>query len=113
MSRAHRYLAVLVLVATTLGLSAVSAGARTPRNCNSADLRYPFSAGGPRAFGVFKLHIANGSCATAHRVAKSWMARFEAAFRAGHLVLPREAGGFTFRASPAHVPQTYHARGRG
>jgi hypothetical protein len=112
MSRAHKFVALVVLAAAMFALPATAGAAASSRSCNSTDLRYSFSPGGPKTFGVFKLQIANGTCTTAHRVAKAWMHRFETAFRAGHLVLPRTVSGFMFKTSPAHVPQTYLARGR-
>jgi hypothetical protein len=112
MSRVYKCLTTVLLTAAIFALPAATVTAATGRNCNSADLRYPFSPGGPKAFGVFKLRIANGTCTTAHRVAKTWMHRFETTLRAGHVVLPRAVSGFTFRTSPAHVPQTYISRGR-
>jgi hypothetical protein len=39
--------------------------------------------------GVFRLRIVGGRCATAHKVATDWMARFEANIRAGHIRLPK------------------------
>jgi hypothetical protein len=80
--------------------------------CKSADLRYPFNPGGPKTFGVFKLRITGGHCPTAHRVAKAWMARFEANLRAGRVKLPRSVAGFAFKTLPADAAQTYRERGR-
>ena len=68
----------LVAVAAGLGSSAAVAHASTTHRCKSADLRYPFEPGGPKTFGVFKLRITGGRCATAHRVAKIWMEKLEA-----------------------------------
>jgi hypothetical protein len=82
------------------------------RGCRSADLRYPFMPGGPTTFGVFGLRIAHGPCATAHRVAKAWMSRFEAAFRAGHLIMPRSVDGFRFTTLDAHQAQEFRERGQ-
>jgi len=110
MSHISKLLAAVVIAAACL-LPAAAAGAPTPRGCNSADLRYPFMPGGPRTFGVFELRVAGGSCVTAHRVAQAWMTRFEAAFRAGRVRLPRSVDGFTFTTLPAHVAQTYRERG--
>src|SRR3954449_6466101 len=64
---------VLPIAVAVLLLGAAAADART---CRSADLRYPFMAGGAKTFGVFKLRIDGGSCPTAHSVAKTWMRRF-------------------------------------
>ena len=106
------------IIATFLAaclVPAAAAGASAPRNCRSADLRYPaelFAPHGPLTFGVFQLRIAHGSCATAHAVAKAWMSRFESAFRAGRTVLPRAVDGFKFTTLPVHVAQTFRERGR-
>lgn len=100
---------VLSLVALTPAVAAASTGART---CQSRDLRYPFSPGGPKTFGVFHLRIAGGGCASAHHVAKDWMTRFEAGFRTGHLRLPKSVDGFHFANLPARAAQTYRERGR-
>jgi hypothetical protein len=109
-----RHLVALLAIAAALALvpPPASADARPTRTCTSADLRYPFQPGGPRTFGVFRLQITGGSCATAHRVAKAWMTRFEKALRAGRLKLPRSVAGFTFTTLPAREPQTYRERGR-
>jgi hypothetical protein len=105
--------AAAVVCATVAALlpSAV-ADASPTRSCKSADLRYPFTAGGPKTFGVFKLRITGGKCTTAHRVAKAWMKEFEANVRAGRLKLPRSVAGFTFTTLPANAAQTYRERGR-
>src|SRR5919198_2928961 len=79
---------VLSLIALAL-VAAAPAGAATHR-CRSADLRYPFVTGGPKTFGVFKLKITNGRCATARRVAKDWMKRFEGDLARGRVKLPRQ-----------------------
>ena len=93
---------------------AATADARPTRVCKSADLRYPFEPGGPKTFGVFKLQITGGRCATAHRVAKAWMTRFESDLRDGNgpVKLPRSVLGFRFRQLPPNAPQTYRLRGR-
>ena len=103
--------AVLVVVAAA-ALSSAVAGARPTLRCKSADLRYPFQPGGPKTFGVFRLRITGGKCATAHRVAKRWMKRFEANLRAGHVKLPRSVDGFAFTSVPPNAAQTYNERGR-
>jgi hypothetical protein len=100
---------VLAIAVAVLLLGAAAADART---CRSADLRYPFMAGGPKTFGVFRLRIDGGSCATAHSVAKTWMGRFEANLRAGRVRLPTSVQGFSFKTLPAHAAQTYSERGR-
>ncbi len=105
--------AVLVLVACALAAAAAATAASArSRGCDSADLRYPFQPGGPKAFGVFELRIAGGRCATAHEVAAAWMKRFEAAFRAGRTVVPRSVAGFRFTTLPAHEVQAFRERGR-
>jgi hypothetical protein len=103
--------AVVLATATALLPSAV-ADARPTLRCKSADLRYPYEAGGPKTFGVFKLRITGGRCSTAHRVAQAWMKKFEANVRAGRLELPRTLAGFTFTTLPANAAQTYRERGR-
>ena len=126
MSKPYRIVVPLVLVAACLLPGAATGAAATeaaateaaateaaaPLSCQSADLRYPFEPGGPKTFGVFNLRIAGGRCALAHRVAKAWMTKFEAAFRAGRTVLPRSVNGFSFATLPAHVAQTFRERGR-
>jgi hypothetical protein len=102
---------VIALAAVAVLLPAASAEAKATR-CTSADLRYPFQPGGPKTFGVFRLKITNGSCATAHRVAKTWMKRFERNLRNGEVKLPRHVRGFTFETLPATEAQSYRERGR-
>jgi hypothetical protein len=104
-----RLLIAAVLVALAVLLPAAAADAR---GCKSADLRYPFTTGGPKDFGVFKLRIAGGGCAAAHRVAKIWMRRFERNLRAGHVKLPRSVRGFTFKTLRPTEAQSYNERGR-
>jgi len=103
-----------VLLVTAAGvLAPAAAGAATPHRCHSADLRYPFQPGGPNDFGVFKLRIAHGRCATAHRVAKRWMARFEAGLSdPGRLKVPRNVLGFHFVTLKPDASQTFNERGR-
>jgi len=104
------------LLATTVALAAAlpaqAAHARPTLVCKSADLRYPFRAGGPKTFGVFKLRITGGACPTAHRVAKEWMREFEAGLRAGRVKVRRTVQGFRFTTLPANAAQTYRLRGR-
>jgi hypothetical protein len=88
-----------------------AATAAGPLTCKSGDLRYPFMSGGPKSFGVFKLRISHGTCATAHSVAKAWKQKFEAAMSAGHLKLPKSVDGFSFKTLPAHEAQTYSEKG--
>jgi hypothetical protein len=104
-------LAAVVVVVCAL-LAAASAPAMSARACNSADLRYPFQPGAPKAFGVFELRITGGPCATARRVAAAWMKRFETAFRAGRTVVPRSVAGFRFATLRAHEVQAFHERGQ-
>jgi hypothetical protein len=106
-----RHALVVALAATAVLLPAATADAK-PTRCKSADLRYPFMPGGPNTFGVFKLKITGGKCTTAHRVAKTWMKRFEANLKKGHVKLPRHVRGFTFETLPATEAQSYRERGR-
>jgi hypothetical protein len=108
-ARARRA-AGIALVALAALLPVATADAST--RCRSADLRYPFEPGGPKTFGVFKLRVTNGTCTTAHRVAKSWMNDFEGDILRGHLRLPRKVDGFTFKSLPPDAAQTYRERGR-
>ena len=114
MPRRHALFSIAAVVFATVAvlLPAGVADARTTLRCKSADLRYPFQPGGPRTFGVFKLRITGGKCATAHRVAKTWMDRFEGNIRRGILKLPRQVEGFAFETLPANAAQTYRERGR-
>lgn len=93
-------------------LPGTAAAASSQRSCHSADLRYPFMPGGLNTFGVFGLRIAHGPCPTAHRIAKAWMSRFEAAFRAGRLIMPRSVDGFKFTTLDAHEAQEFRERGQ-
>jgi hypothetical protein len=107
-----RLVVCLVAVAAALW-SPAAAGASATHRCRSADLRYPFEAGGPKTFGVFRLRITHGRCATAHRVAKLWMEKLEASIHgSGPLKVPRSAGGFSFKSLPPTQAQTYNERGR-
>jgi len=99
-------------LATVVALLAPSAHAAPAVRCKSADLRYPFQPGGPKTFGVFKLTIAGGTCAKAHRVARSWMAEFELELLLGRVRLPHKVAGFTFTSLPPNAAQTYRERGR-
>ena len=107
----------LVLAAATLPAVAalavpVSPAAAAFERCPSADLRYPFQEGQPNFFGVHRLRIDAGTCRTAHRVAKKWMTRFEAALSGGEVRLPKRVEGFRFRQVPVQAAQTYGLRGR-
>ena len=109
----NRRLAAIALAVAVVLLAAVVADARPTRTCTSADLRYPFEPGGPKTFGVFRLQITGGGCTTAHRVAKTWMRRFEADLRKrGKVKLARTIEGFRFRQLPPNEAQTYRLRGR-
>ena len=103
--------AMLIAAAGAL-LAATAADARPTRVCRSADLRYPFTPGGPKTFGVFRLQITGGRCATARRVARRWMDRFEGELRAGRVRLPASVSGFVFEELAPNAPQTYRLRGR-
>jgi hypothetical protein len=100
---------LLLLAVLAAGLSAAPAGAGPV--CTSADLRYPFQPGGPKAFGVFGLKIDGGSCTTAHRVAKAWMKAYEANIARGNETRPRSAAGFRFTTVPNHKVQELSERG--
>ena len=104
---AIRAAAVAIVAAAVL-----APGAGAAVRCKSADLRYPFMPGGPKTFGVFKLRIDGGRCATAHRVAKAWMDEFEANIADGRDDVPREVAGFTFKTLRPNAAQTYRERGR-
>jgi hypothetical protein len=62
----------------------------------------------PHDFGVWRLKVRGGTCATAHRVAKRWQRRFE---RSPTATLPRRVHGFRFRNLPPRAAQTYRLRG--
>jgi hypothetical protein len=110
---AHGPCAAVVAVAiAAMLLSPAAAGAATTLRCKSADLRYAFRPGGPKTFGVFRLRITGGTCRTAHRVAKDWMAKFEARIRAGNAKPPRLVDGFAFTTLPPTAAQTFSERGR-
>ena len=103
----------LILVFAAAGLLATASSAHAAvRSCKAGDLHYPFQPGGPRTFGVFKLTVDGGSCARAHRVARSWMAEFELNLRLGKVKLPRKVAGFSFKSLPPDAAQTYRLRGR-
>jgi hypothetical protein len=104
-----RLLTVASLLAT-VGAVAAAPAAVPPGTvrCPSADLRYPFQEGMPDDFGVWRLRISRGTCATAHRVAKTWQRRFE---QSPSATLPRTVRGFRFRQLPPNAAQTYRLRG--
>ena len=91
---------LLVAVVALLAVAPPAHGAAT-RSCKAGDLHYPFQPGGPKTFGVFKLTVTGGSCAKAHRVARSWMAEFELNLLLGKVKLPRKVAGFSFKSLPA------------
>jgi hypothetical protein len=105
-------IAVVAAAAAFVLLAAPTASVARTVSCKSTDLRFPFQPGGPKSFGVFRLRIDGGRCATAHRVAKDWKKRFEANLRAGHDTLPRSVDGFTFTSLPVKAAQTFRMRGR-
>src|SRR5919206_5378008 len=106
----RRLLLPLALTAALAAVPAAASAASAPQTlrCKSADLRYAFQDGLPRDFGVWRLRIANGTCATAHRVAKRWQRRFERSLEAR---LPRRVDGFRFHQLPPNAAQTYRLRG--
>src|SRR5947209_15390963 len=101
----------LAAATAALALLAAAPAEAKPRTCRSSDLRFPFQPGGPKTFGVFRLTVTGGTCATAHRVAKDWKRRFQAAERRGKLKLPKHVDGFTFTQVPVHAAQTFGLRG--
>jgi hypothetical protein len=107
-----RRVAAIALATLLALLLAPAAHAAPALRCKSADLRYAFQPGGPKTFGVFKLTIADGTCAKAHRVARAWMADFELELLLGRVKLPHKAAGYTFTSLPPNAAQTYRERGR-
>ena len=103
-----RPLAVSALLASLAVVPAATATTPKTLRCASADLRYPFQEGLPNDFGVWRLKITNGSCATAHRIAKTWQRRFE---QSSTGALPRTVRNFRFRQLPPNAAQTYRLRG--
>jgi hypothetical protein len=102
----------VILASLALLLPVTAADARPTLRCKSADLRYPYTEGGPKTFGVFRLLVTGGSCRTAHKVAKAWMQKFEANLAAGEEKLPKHVLGFTVKELPANAAQTYRLRAR-
>ena len=103
-----------LLAATAAVLLAAAAGpanAGTMHRCHSSDLRYAFSPGAPKSFGVFRLRVGGGSCATARRVAHAWGNAFEINIHNGSATLPRLVRGFAFVTLPAREAQTYREHG--
>ena len=107
-----RRLSLLAIALSAVLVAAPAATARPTLTCKSADMRYPFVPGGAKNFGVFQLLVTGGSCATARRVAKAWMTKFEASIQSGSGTPPRSAAGFTFTTLPTNAAQTYRERGR-
>ena len=107
-----RRLTLVGIVLVAVLAAAPTAGARPTLSCKAADLRYPFVPGGAKNFGVFRLQITGGTCATAHRVAKAWMTKFEKTILTGSTTRPRNILGFTFSELPPNAAQTYRERGR-
>lgn len=103
----RRHLSAVAAAATVLAVAPAAHAAS--HVCPSADLRYPFMAGGPKTFGVFRLTVSGGSCATAHAAAKAFQKKLEASTSP---TPPRAAGGFTFTTLPATAAQTFRERGR-
>src|SRR3954463_14818587 len=99
-------------VAIAAAASVLTPASALAVGCKSADMRYPYQSGGPKDFGVFKLRITNGSCATARRIAKAWKKDFETALRNGKVRLPKQEGGFSFKTLKPTAAQTYNERGR-
>ena len=100
--------AALLASLATVPSAATAAAAPKPLRCASADLRYGIQDGMPHDFGVWRLKVTGGTCATAHRVAKTWQRRFE---RSPTARLPRTVRGFRFRQLPPNAAQTYRLRG--
>jgi hypothetical protein len=102
--------ALAAAVAGLALLAAAPAHAAT-HACRSSDLQFPFMPGGPKFFGVHKLKVSGGTCATAHRVAKDWKRRFEANLKRGSEKLPKHVDGFTFSQVEVHAAQTFGMKG--
>jgi hypothetical protein len=101
----------ITALALTASLPASAGAAAATHVCKSSDLRYSFSQGGPKAFGVFDLRISGGTCATAHRVAKTWMRKFERNVHNGSEKRPHTARGFTFTSHAANEAQAFRVKG--
>jgi hypothetical protein len=106
-----RHALTLAFAAVTLAFLPATAAEAKTSTCRSADLRYPFQEGGPKTFGVFRLRVTSGTCTTAHRVAKAWMAKFEANLENGSVARPKRVAGFAFTELPPNAAQTYRLRG--
>ena len=112
MTGPRRLVAAVLLVSAFLGVAAPGDAAARSHACYSGDLRYPFITDAPAVFGVHKLRISGAGCATAHRVAKRWMKKYEAGVDAGRSVPPRSVAGFAFTTLRPDAAQTYRERGR-
>jgi hypothetical protein len=101
------------LAAAVAGLALVAAAPAEAKavSCKSSDLQFPFMPGGPKFFGVHKLKVTGGTCATAHRVAKDWKRRFQANLNKGSEKLPKHVDGFTFSQVEVHAAQTFGMKG--
>jgi hypothetical protein len=104
-------LAVVAAVAAPAPAASAAPTAGAARACASKDLRYPFEPGGPKTFGVFALTARGTTCPTAHRLARTWQARFEHDLMRGRLRFPKRIEGYRFRRLPVHAAQTYTLRG--
>ena len=101
-----RSLAMRILPILVLTLAVLASPAQAARTCKSADLRYPFTEGGPKTFGVFHLRASSASCSTAHAVAAAWKKKFEVKYD-----LPKTVNGYTFTELEPTAAQTYRLRG--
>jgi hypothetical protein len=63
----------------------------------------------PHDFGVHRLRISGGSCATAHRIAKRFDHRMRTSMTGNP---PRHVHGWTFKSLPPTAAQTFRMRGR-
>jgi hypothetical protein len=107
MARPRLTAAALAVTAAAL-VAAAPAPAATSHHCASRDLRFPFQPGMAKTFGVHRLRISGGSCATAHRIAK----RFDHRFRTSQSENPpRHVHGWTFESLPFKAAQTFRLRG--
>ena len=95
-----------LLLPLIITLLAAASPAHAASTCKSADLRYPFSPGGPKSFGVFHLRATGASCSTAHAVAAAWKKKFEVKYD-----LPKTVNGYRFTELDPTAAQTYRLRG--
>ena len=103
--------ALATAVAGLALLAAAPAEARTAKACKSSDLQFPFMPGGPKFFGVHKLKVTGGTCATAHRVAKDFKKRFTVTLNKGGQTPPKHVDGFRFTQVPVRAAQTFGMKG--